>query len=37
MPALVTPFDESGAFDEAAFERLMERVYGAGIDGVYVC
>ena len=37
MPALVTPFDESGAFAEAAFERLMERVYGAEIDGVYVC
>lgn len=37
MPALVTPFDESGAFAEAAFEQLMERVYGAAIDGVYVC
>lgn len=37
LPALVTPFDTEGRFAEAAFERLMERVYGAAIDGVYVC
>jgi len=37
LPALVTPFDESGRFQEAAFERLLERVYQADIDGVYVC
>ena len=37
LPALVTPFDETGAFAEAAFEKLMERVYSADIDGVYVC
>jgi N-acetylneuraminate lyase len=36
-PALVTPFDETGAFHEAAFEKLLERVYRAEIDGVYVC
>lgn len=37
MPALVTPFDESGAFAEAAFEKLLERAYKANIEGVYVC
>ena len=37
MPALVTPFDENGVFAEAAFEKLLERVYSADIDGVYVC
>jgi N-acetylneuraminate lyase len=28
---------ENGRFGEAAFERLLERVYRADIDGVYVC
>lgn len=37
LPALVTPFDESGCFAEREFERLLERVYASGIDGVYVC
>jgi N-acetylneuraminate lyase len=37
LPALVTPFDESGRFCEAAFERLIDRVYRAPIDGIYVC
>lgn len=37
FPALVTPFDETGRFCEAAFEALLGRVYGAEIDGVYVC
>jgi len=37
LPALVTPFDDSGRFCEAAFERLLERVYRTSIDGVYVC
>jgi len=37
LPALATPLDESGAFIPAAFEKLLERVYGADIDGVYVC
>jgi N-acetylneuraminate lyase len=37
LPALVTPFDESGALVEAAFEKLLERVYKTNIDGVYVC
>lgn len=37
FPALVTPFDEHGGFAEAAFEKLLERVYRAGVEGVYVC
>jgi len=36
LPAVVTPFDEHENFAPAAFERLLEHLYGAGIDGVYV-
>jgi N-acetylneuraminate lyase len=36
LPALVTPFDEDGRFQERPFERLLERLYASGIDGVYV-
>jgi N-acetylneuraminate lyase len=37
LPALVTPFDAEGAFAAGSFERLLERVYAAGVNGVYVC
>lgn len=37
LPATVTPFDEQGRFAPAAFERLLERLYGAGVHGIYVC
>ncbi len=37
LPAVVTPFDERGAFVRGPFEALLERVYGAGVNGVYVC
>jgi N-acetylneuraminate lyase len=37
LPAVVTPFDDGGNFDERAFERLVEFLYAAGIDGLYVC
>ncbi|MDX2151215.1 MAG: dihydrodipicolinate synthase family protein [Bryobacteraceae bacterium] len=37
LPALVTPFDEAGAFLEAPFAALLDRVYQSGVDGVYVC
>lgn len=37
MPALVTPVNEDGTFQAAPYERLLERVYNAGVDGVYVC
>lgn len=37
MPAVVTPFTESGAFEPVAFEKLLARLYAAGVDGLYVC
>jgi N-acetylneuraminate lyase len=37
LPAVVTPFDEHGAFARGAFEALLDRVYAAGVHGVYVC
>ena len=35
--ALVTPFDASGAFDEAAHRRLVRRQIDAGVAGVVPC
>ena len=37
LPARITPLDSAGVFQEAAFEKLLARVYATGIDGVYVC
>ncbi len=37
LPAIITPLDQEGHFAPAAFERLLERVYAAGVHGVYVC
>jgi N-acetylneuraminate lyase len=37
MPAVVTPLDETGGLRAKAFEKLLDRVYGAGCHGVYVC
>ena len=37
LPAVVTPFDSEGRFQERAFERLLGRLYAAGVHGVYVC
>jgi N-acetylneuraminate lyase len=37
LPAAVTPFDKDGRFAPAVFERLLERLYSAGVHGVYVC
>jgi N-acetylneuraminate lyase len=37
LPAAVTPLDKDGRFVPAVFERLLERLYGAGVHGVYVC
>lgn len=37
LPAAITPLDDAGTFAPAVFERLLERLYGAGADGVYVC
>lgn len=36
LPALVTPLDENERFLAGSFELLLERVYEAGADGVYV-
>lgn len=36
FPAVVTPLDNIGCFDRSAFERLVERLYAAGVDGLYV-
>ena len=37
LPAAVTPLDEAGRFVPAVFEQLLERLYGAGVHGIYVC
>ena len=37
LPAAVTPLDKDGRFAPAVFERLLERLYAAGVHGVYVC
>lgn len=37
LPAVVTPFNSEGRFNAATFERLLERLYAAGVHGVYVC
>jgi len=37
LPAVVTPFDSDERFLAASFEKLLERVYAAGVDGIYVC
>jgi N-acetylneuraminate lyase len=37
FPAVVTPFDANGEFAAATFERLLARLYGTGVHGVYVC
>jgi N-acetylneuraminate lyase len=37
IPAVVTPIDEKENFAPAPFEALLEKVYSAGVHGVYVC
>ncbi|MDA0747818.1 MAG: dihydrodipicolinate synthase family protein [bacterium] len=36
-PAIVSPRDSSGAFSTVAFEKLIDRLYGARVQGLYVC
>lgn len=36
LPAIVTPFTAEGAFHPAAMEKLLDRLYAAGVHGVYV-
>ena len=37
LPAVITPFTASGDVDCGALERLIGRLYDAGVDGLYVC
>ena len=37
LPAVVTPVDEDENFAPAAYEALLEKIYTAGVDGIYVC
>lgn len=37
LPALITPLDGQGKLNTRSYELLLERVYGAGCHGVYVC
>ena len=37
LPALVTPINEAGKFQDKPYEQLLERVYRAGVQGIYVC
>ena len=37
LPALVTPVNDDGAFQVRPYEQLLDRVYEAGVQGVYVC
>lgn len=37
FPALVTPVNSAGEFQAKPFEQLLNRVYRAGVHGVYVC
>lgn len=37
IPAVVTPIDANERFLAASFESLLDRLYSAGVDGIYVC
>lgn len=37
FPALVTPVNAEGRFQEKPYAQLLDRVYRAGVQGVYVC
>ena len=37
LPAIVTPVDANGVFQEEAFRRLLGFVYEKGVEGLYVC
>lgn len=37
FPAIVSPHDGSGRFDEAGFERQVRFLYESDIQGLYVC
>lgn len=37
LPAVITPLNSRGEFHSPSFEKLLDRLYGAGCAGVYVC
>ena len=37
LPAIVTPTNAGGIFQEGPFEKLLSFVYEKGVDGLYVC
>jgi len=37
IPAIVTPLNGDGSFNESAFALLTDRMYTAGVHGLYVC
>jgi N-acetylneuraminate lyase len=37
LPALVTPLKDDNSVSVSALEKLLERVYSAGVAGVYLC
>jgi len=37
LPALITPFDNECRVNTNALEQLLERLYTAGVHGVYAC
>jgi N-acetylneuraminate lyase len=37
LPALVTPLHSDETLNVEALERLIERVYAGGVDGLYLC
>jgi N-acetylneuraminate lyase len=37
IPAIVTPFNSDGNFNEDAFSQLTQKLYSAGVHGLYVC
>lgn len=37
FPAVITPFTSGRQLAADAFERLLDRLYSAGCDGIYVC
>ncbi|MDR1506166.1 MAG: dihydrodipicolinate synthase family protein [Treponema sp.] len=36
IPAVITPFNDSGAFDEAAFSAMIERLSKADVNGFFI-
>ncbi|BCS34237.2 N-acetylneuraminate lyase [Luteitalea sp. TBR-22] len=37
LPALITPFEEDGRVATTSLERLLARLFDAGVHGTYIC